>query len=202
MRWRAVVKPPSGTNATIGQTIAAVTHADASFCVTTTRRVHRDAHREDAGQRAGDVLLVHAVERDASRLVLLREGLALLLDVADVVLGVPAEAAEQRHAARVVEDAVYFREPQLKREAIFRQRRLLGVVGQVEVPDFFTSSSSKWSSATTTLSKPLNWALSARGRLFAPFFFLLGLRAFFSAFAAFARRTYARADLRKRPTSD
>ena len=47
-------------------------------------------------------------------------------------------------------------------------------------PDFFTSSSSKWSSATTTLSKPLNWALSARSAFCFSFFW-----AFFSAFAAF-----------------
>ena len=47
-------------------------------------------------------------------------------------------------------------------------------------PDFLTSSSSKWSSATTTLSKPLNWALSARSAFCFSFFW-----AFFSAFAAF-----------------
>ena len=47
-------------------------------------------------------------------------------------------------------------------------------------PDFFTSSSSKWSSATTTLSKFLNWALSARSAFCFSFFW-----AFFSALAAF-----------------
>ena len=47
-------------------------------------------------------------------------------------------------------------------------------------PDFLTSSSSKWSSAATTLSKPLNWALSARSAFCFSFFW-----AFFSAFAAF-----------------
>ena len=50
--------------------------------------VHRDTHRKDAGERARDVLLVHAVERHAPRRELLRERLALLLDVAGALAGI------------------------------------------------------------------------------------------------------------------
>ena len=123
--------------------------------------VHRYTHRKDAGERARDVLLVHAVERHAPRRVLLRERFALLLDVADVVLrglgvdGVDATELEfhakgtsgsPQRQQRTAMRPVWLKTPLISARAASHSSFVRAVFSASygrSNPLFFTSSSSK-----------------------------------------------------------